>query len=175
MNNMTDGTITCKICRTHLADLFLDESYRMQNPALADHIAECEQCGAELQELRSTFALMDVWTVPEPSAYFDAKLHARLREAQASVPEGIWNRMRSFMLYSTGRSLRPTMAAALGVVLVLGGGGTFAGLYQHPPIEAKTSATVNDLNIMDNNAQALQQMDQLLDPGKDDASAHPAT
>jgi hypothetical protein len=37
------------------------------------------------------------------------------------------------------------------------------------------SATVNDLKILDNNSQALQQMDQLLDSSGDDSSAPPAS
>jgi hypothetical protein len=45
-----------------------------------------------------------------------------------------------------------------------------------PPVAA--SATVNDLNILDKNVQAEQQMDQLLDdstPSADDGAAPPTT
>jgi hypothetical protein len=58
---------------------------------------------------------------------------------------------------------------------MLAGGGTFAGFYQHnSAIAVQASPTVNDLKIIDNNAQALQQMDQLLDPG-DDNSGPPSS
>jgi hypothetical protein len=40
---------------------------------------------------------------------------------------------------------------------------------------AQPSATVNDLKILDNNAQAYQQMDQLLDPAANDDSGDPPT
>jgi anti-sigma factor RsiW len=163
----------CKTCRTHLADLLLDESFVATHPEVAAHLAACEGCRTELAELQATFALLDSWKAPEPSAYFDSKLHARLREAQAAAPEGLWSRMRSFVAFSTGRGLRPAMAGALALVLVLGGGGTLIDLY-HPAVATQASPTVNDLKILDNNAQAIQQMDQLLD-SSDDGSAPPTT
>jgi anti-sigma factor RsiW len=162
----------CKTCRTHLADLLLDESYAAAHADMAEHLAGCEECRTELAELKATFALLDSWTVPEPSAYFDSKLHARLREAQAAAPEGLWSRVRSFVAFSTGRGLRPAMAGALALVLVLGGGGTLINIYR--PVAAQPSAAVNDLKILDNNAQAIQQMDQLLD-ASDDGTAPPTT
>ena len=152
MKNEMDLKTDCRTCRSHLADVLVDESYVSAHPEIAAHMVACAECRTELEDLQSTFALLDAWTAPEPSPYFDAKLHARLREAQASAPEGLWDRVCSFLLFSTGRRLRPAMAGALALVLVLGGGGTFAGLYQ----------------------QALQQMDQLLDSSDDD-SAPPTT
>ena len=99
----------------------------------------------------------------------------RLREAQASEPEGFWSRARAFLMYSTGHRLRPALAGAMVVAVMLAGGGTFAGLYQHnTPITVQASPTVNDLKIIDNNAQALQQMDQLLD-SSDDNSGPPSS
>jgi anti-sigma factor RsiW len=138
-------------------------------------MAACAECRTELEELQATVALLGEWAAPEPSAYFDVKLHARLREAQASEPEGLWSRMRSFLLFSTGRRLRPALAGALVVAVVLGGGGTFAGLYEHnAAVAVEASPAVNDLKVLDNNEQALQQMDQLLD-SSDDSSAPPTT
>jgi anti-sigma factor RsiW len=165
----------CKTCRTALADLLLDESYAAAHPEVAEHMAACAECRKELEELQATFALLDSWTAPEPSAYFDGKLRVRLREAQASEPEGFWSRTRAFLMYSTGRRLRPALAGAMVVAVMLAGGGTFAGLYQHnSPVAVQASPAVNDLKVLDNNAQALQQMDQLLDPS-DDGSSPPST
>lgn len=189
----------CETWRSHLPELLLDgdDLSRQDAPAqqgaparqdapmlqgapardgsLAAHLQECAACRAELHELRATLALLDSWQAPEPSAYFDARLHARLREAGEAAPEGLWGRLRSYLLYSTERGLRPALAVALAVVLVLGGGGTWIGLYPHRQARAPMSPTVNDLKIMDNNAQALQQMDQLLDPGRDDGPSPPTT
>ena len=163
----------CTHCREHLADLLLDESYAAKRPEVAAHLLACADCSAELAELKSTFALLDEWSAPEPSPFFDSKLKARLREAVAAEPEGLWERMRSFLLFSTGRSLRPAMAGALALVMVASGGGVLISSYQRPVVAP--SAAVNDLKILDNNAQALQQMDQLLDSSGDDSSDPPTT
>jgi anti-sigma factor RsiW len=171
MKETMELKISCKTCRSHLADLLLDESYASAHPETAAHMATCEGCRTEWDELQATYALLDSWTAPEPSAYFDARLHARLREARESAPEGLWGRMRSFVLFSTGRGLRPALAGALALVLVLGGGGTLAGVYRDAGATSQTSPTVNDLKILDNNAQALQQMDQLLDSSDDNSAS----
>ena len=157
--NATNTNIDCKTCRTHMPDLLLDENYVAAHSELTAHLATCSECAAKLGELRSTMALMDAWTAPEPSSYFDSKMHARLREAVAEQPEGFWERARSFLMYSTGRGLRPALSGALACAMLLGG---TAGIYLRQPAQANSSATVNDLKILDNNAQALQQMDQLL-------------
>ena len=158
MNTNTNNMMNCKTCRTHLPELLLDETYAAKHAALPAHLAACSECASELAALRSTMNVLDEWTAPEISPYFDSKLHARLREAVQAEPEGLWERTRSFLLFSTGRTLRPALAGALAFAMLIGGG-SFTLLLQHPA----ASATVNDLKILDNNAQAIQQMDQLLD------------
>jgi hypothetical protein len=174
MKNEMKTKTDCKHCREHMADLLLDERFASAHAEVAGHIASCAACGSELAELRATFALMDHWTAPEPSPYFDSKLRARLREAVAAEPESFWERTRSFLMFSTGRRLRPALAGALALVMVAGGGSFFLGIYQPPP-QVAASPTVNDLKILDNNAEALQQMDQLLDANGDDSAAPPAS
>ena len=170
-----DMKADCKTCRTSLADLLLDESYAAAHPEVAEHMAACAECRRELEELQATFALLDEWKAPEPSPYFDTKLHARLREAQVSEPEGFWSRARSFLTYSTGHRLRPVLAGVMVVAVMLAGGGTVAGIYQHSgTVAVQASPTVNDLKLLDNNAQAVQQMDQLLD-ASDDSSGPPSS
>ena len=168
----------CKDCESRFADLLLDPAAVPENARLAldRHMAGCAGCSDSLADLRKTFSLMDDWTVPEPSPFFDTRLHARLREAQAAQPEGFMERVRSFLLFSTGRQLRPAMAGALALVLVASGGSFMAldGFHNQPPA-VHSSATVEDLRVLDNNAQALQQMDQLLDDSSDDSDASPKT
>jgi len=174
----TNLNADCKTCRAALADLLLDDSYVATHPGLAAHVESCVECRTELAELKATFAMMDDWTVPEPSPYFDSKLHVRLREAELAGPEGIWERITSFLKFSTGRHLRPAMTGALAAVLLLAGGGTFIGVYpsHQQASHQAVSPTVNDLKILDNNAQALQQMDQLLnDSGSNNDDAPPTT
>jgi len=170
----------CKTCQAHLPDLLLDEGYAAAHPDLAEHLNACTGCSTELNELRATFALLDEFAAPAPSPYFDTRLHARLREAQQAQPEGFWERIRSFVAFSTGRSFQPAMAGALALVLVVGGGSTVLQVRggNHPaiPVNSASSATVNDLKVLDNNDQAEQQMGQLLDEsGSEDGDTPPTS
>ena len=171
--NTTD---TCKSCHSQMADLLLDDEFRKAHPELAEHLSACPACSAEWNELQATFTALEEWRAPEPSAYFDARLHVRLREAVAAPSEGFLERLRSYFLFSTSRQLRPALGAALALALVVGGGSGWLSLHEHQKASASASATLNDLKILDNNAQALQQMDQLLDDGSsDDEDTQPVT
>ncbi len=171
---MTDMKIMkdCKTCRAALPDLLLDPVYATAHGDVAGHLEACTECKAELENLRATMSLMDEWTAPEPSPYFDSRLQVRLREAIAAGPEGFWERLRSRLLFNTGRQFRPAMVGALAFVLAIGGGVPFV---LH--MERQTpSATIDDLKVLDNNEQAEQQMDQLLDDGNGaDDTANPPT
>jgi len=174
----TEIKLDCKTCRTHLPDILLDQDYAATHPALAGHLEACGDCRTELNELLATFALLDEYAAPEPSTYFDSKLHARLREAQEAGPESLWARLRSYVTFSTGRSFRPALACALALILVIGGGGTLLQMhnFNQVPETPATSATVNDLKVLDNNIQAEQQMNQLLDTsGSEDGDTPPTT
>lgn len=167
------NTMNCKTCETHLPDLLLDDGYEAAHPEIAAHLKECASCANELAELRSTMAAMDAWTAPEPSPYFDSRLRARMREAAEARPEGVFERLYAFLTFSTGWHMRSAMAGALMLVLLIGGG-SFAGFEIANRPQPQPSATVNDLKILDNNAQAYQQMDQLLD-SSDDSGDPPTT
>lgn len=170
------NAMNCKTCKSHLPDLLLEEGFEAAHPEIAGHLKACESCANELAELRSTMAMMDAWTAPEPSPYFDSRLRARVREAAAAQPEGLFERMYAFLTFSAGRQLRSAMAGAL-MLLVIAGAGSFAGVEIANHSRPQPSATVNDLKILDNNAQAYQQMDQLLDPNanNDDSGDPPTT
>ena len=168
------NTMDCTTCRSLLPDLLIEPGFSAE-PAAAAHLAECADCRMELEELRATFALMDAWAAPEPSPYFDARLHAHLREAQSAAPEGLWERLVATLRFSTGRRLLPALAGTFLFLLLLGGG-TVATLWDHPPtVPAISSPAVNDLKIYDNNAQALQQMDLLDEPSSEAGSTPPQT
>ncbi len=163
--------IDCKTCLIALPDLLLDDA--VADPQAAAHVAACPQCRAELDDLRATMALMDVWAAPEPSPYFDARVRAHLREAQQAAPEGLWERLAATLRFSTGRGVRPALAGAFALALVLGGGTAATLLVHHEAAPAATSPTVNDLRIYDKNAQALEQMDLLDEGGADPDAAQP--
>lgn len=167
---MTMNTNDCKTCQAALPDLLLEPGYRAKHRELDAHLATCTACRTELEEMQATFALMDAWTAPEPTPFFDTRVKARLREAMAAEPEGFFARMKARWMYSSNRSFKPALAGALALAMIAVGGGTFAGLHQFGAKPATASAAVNDLKILDNNEQAFQQMDQLLDSGSDDGS-----
>ena len=165
--------MNCKDCQSVFLDLLLDPG-APSNAAARGHIESCTACNQEFKSLEATFALLDTWKAPEPSPYFDQKLAVRLREEQALAPAGWFERLKSRVLFNTGRQLRPALAGALALVLVIGGG-TFAGVSGMHHSAPQTSATVQDLQLLDKNDQALQTMDQLLQDGgsADDAAAPP--
>lgn len=170
-------TAECTKCRSHLADLLLDAGYAAAHPEVSSHLEACAECREEVAALRRTFALLDEFHAPEPTPYFDTRLHARLREAQEAAPEGIWERMRSWVLFSTGRSFRPAVSGALALVLIAGGAG-YVGVQVHQTTDqvAAQSSAVNDLKVLDNNESAEQQMGQLLDvSGAEDGDGQPAS
>jgi hypothetical protein len=152
----------CKSYEDALAESFFGE--KNASVALTKHLAECAACAEEAKGIQATMDLMNAWEAPEPSPYFDQKMAVLLREEQTKAPAGWLERIREYLLLSTGRQLRPAFAGALGLVLLFGGGG-YVGvtMLNQSHDQGQASATVNDLQILDRNDQAIQQMDQLLD------------
>jgi hypothetical protein len=167
--------MNCKNCQSVFLDLLLDPGTPV-NAAAQTHIESCAVCKQEFKSLESTFALLDTWKAPEPSPYFNQKLAVRLREEETLAPAGWFEQLKSRLLFNTGRQFRPALAGALALILVVGGG-TFAGVsgLLHP--EPQTSATVQDLQILDKNDQALQTMDQLMQDAvsADDSTTPPSS
>ena len=166
--------MNCKTCQNALPDLLLDPAAPANATARA-HIAACPSCARELASLEATFSLLDAWEAPGVSPYFDQKLAVRLREEQAEPAPGWFEQLHTRLLFNTGRQFRPMLAGAMALLLITGGGGlgvaTFSRLHQATAV----SATVNDLQILDKNEQALQQVDQLLqdDDSPADTNASP--
>lgn len=145
-----------------LPDLLLD---RERVPAaVRAHVEECADCSKELKSLEATMLALDAWESVEPTPFFDARMAARMREARQEQPAGFLERLRARLLFGSNLHLRPLAATAL-AALVLIGGGTYAGfesLHSTTPVVA--SATVKDLQSLDENAQVFQQMNALDEP-----------
>jgi hypothetical protein len=77
-------------------------------PEVSQHIQGCAGCAEKLEEFRQTMALLDEWQAPEPSPYFDVRLHARLREEAAKQPSSWWQWVR-----------KPALAVSLAVLMVM--------------------------------------------------------
>lgn len=131
------------------------------------HLAECEHCQGELEEMRATMGMLDEWKAPEPNPYFLTRLGARMREEREAAPAGWFAgavaRLRATVAYGPGLHARPLAAVALTVTLLVGGG-TYLGVtdWMQPTQPAgQNAAVVHDLQTLDSNAQVLDQMEAL--------------
>lgn len=162
----TNKTI-CTEMDERLADLLLDPSAVPEN--VTNHVAACGDCQRQLEELRATMALMDTWEAPEPNPFFMTRFQARLDEERKAAPAGwaarLVNRMRARVLYGPQLHARPLAALALTVLLVMGGG-AYLGVtnWEQPaPPSPRDAAVVGDLQTLDNNAQLLDQLENITD------------
>ncbi|MGB7264252.1 MAG: hypothetical protein WBC92_01990, partial [Terracidiphilus sp.] len=114
----------CGQTNDELAAVLLDS--RPVSAKVQKHVAECEHCQGELEQLKATMNLLDAWDAPEPSPYFLTRLGARMREERQAEPVG-WlagtiARLRNRVAYGPGLHVRPLAAMALTVALLVGGG-----------------------------------------------------
>ncbi len=150
--------MTCDKFQAVLPDMMLD-SARVPEHA-RQHLASCSRCQNKWNELQKIWHLLDMWNVPEPSPYFDVRLTARLREEKNSPTPSWLERMRARLMFESHIHLRPAMAAAFALLLVTGVGSYegFVSLNRTQPQQQSVSATVKDLELLDSNAQTLQQL-----------------
>ena len=168
--------MNCKALKAALPDLLLDPTSASAARAQG-HLAGCPACLKEFNALQATMQLLDSWEAPEPSPWFDTRLQRKLVEAQAASPEGWFERLKSHLLFNTGRQLRPALAGALALALAIGGGTAASISGVLGPHHDGISATVQDLQILDRNEQTFQAMDDLQDdgPADDGTSDAPST
>lgn len=162
--------MTCGDFKNLLPDLLFDDG-ACPPATIAEaerHATECASCGQEWREMRATMELLEEWKDPEPSSYFDARLSARLREEARSPAPGWMERLRTRLHFGNAFHLRPAMAAAVAVLFVAAGAGSYVGfeslqsaMSPHPAV----SATVQDLEFLDANAQTLDQLAAFDDSG----------
>ena len=156
----------CAGMEQKLADMLLDPA---SAPATVQtHVAECEACRTELAELKATMGLLDEWKAPEPNPYFMTRLNARMREEREAA-QGSWlarriAKWRAGFAYGPGSHVRPLAAMALTVLLFLGGG-AYLGVtdWNHETQAPPQAAVVHDLQLLDNNAQILDQLESISD------------
>jgi anti-sigma factor RsiW len=155
---METTNMKCDEMGSKLADLLLDPE--SASAAVKAHVEACDNCCTELAELRATMNLLDEWKAPEPNPYFATKLGARYREEREAAPAGWLERLRARFAYGPQTHMRPIAAMALAVVLLLGGG-AYVGLNMDQPAQPSPTAVVHDLQLMDSNADLLDQLEAL--------------
>jgi anti-sigma factor RsiW len=142
----------------------------------AAHLAACSSCAMKLTELRSTMALLDTWQAPEPSAYFDSRLRARMREEREAAPRGFfgWFKSPSILRPIAAAAFVLVLAAGIGVYNLTGGPGAVATPTQTQNMAAQKApegSAVADLQTLDKNADVLANFDLLDDLGANQQAA----
>lgn len=159
--------MNCRTIQDRLPDVALG---RMPVPPEVEaHIGECRQCAETLEALRSTMSLLDEWSAPEPSPFWDVRMQARLREEQQRASAGWLQWFRRPVL---------SIAAALGLVIGIGviqmerflRQGEIPAPAFH--VSAPTGTAVSDLQYLDGNSDILQNFDALddMDGDADDSA-----
>jgi len=163
---METKKINCEEMGLKLADLLLEP--QSAPAAVVAHVEQCDACRSELAELRATMTLMDEWEGPEPSPYFASRLNARFREEREAAPAGWLEKLRAKFAYGPRTHMRPIAAMALTIVLLLGGG-AYLGMnnWEQPQAPGQDAAVVHDLQLLDSNADLLDQMDAVTASNQD--------
>lgn len=117
-------------------------------PAVNLHVGSCRECAGALDDLRRTMALLDEWKAPEPSAFFDVRLQARLREEAAKRQQGWLTWIH-----------RPVLAVSTVMVLAVGVSVLWIQHYRQTPQPIVVGSAVSDLQILDNNHDLLSDSD----------------
>jgi anti-sigma factor RsiW len=150
--------MNCHETREEMLEMMSGED----SPQATAHLRGCEACSKELESLRSTMALLDEWSAPEPSPYFDTKLRARLK-AEPEPARG-WQKWLAPLA-----GWKSAMAVALAAVMVVG-----ITIYKQTPTVDPTQAVVtpppgtavSDLQKLDKNQELYASFD-LLDDDED--------
>lgn len=166
-----DLKMNCTEVETKLADLLLDPEAA---PAKVQaHVAECEACRTQVADLRATMNLLDEWKAPEPSPFFMTRMQARMREEREAAPSGWLARklaaLRASFAYGPVTQRKPLAAMALTALLLLGGG-AYLGMtdWTQTTQQSQQTAVVHDLQLLDSNAQLLDQLESIADNNNQD-------
>lgn len=147
--------MNCKEIGGHLLDI---AGGAIPDAATEAHLAACDACAEKLASLVQTMSLLDEWRAPEPTPYFDTRLHAQLR-SEAVQPGHSW----------LGWLRKPALAMAMAGLLAIG-----ITLVQHntqtetqPPAQAELrvqpGSAVADLQNLDKNHDIYADFDLLDD------------
>jgi hypothetical protein len=140
-----------------------------------EHMTACTACQKEFASLRSTMDVLDTWTTPEPSPYFDVRLRARLREVKEQEQHGRF----AHWLGTIGIrhiSWKPAAAVVFAALLAVGGGMYRFGIgvdRSTGTIAVTQPCPVVDLQALDKNQQVLNELQELDDNDNGPSSQSP--
>jgi hypothetical protein len=133
------------------------------------HMSACVACEREFESLRSTMNVLDTWTAPEPSPYFDVRLQARLRELKEQ-PQGMFARWMEKIGFHH-LTWKPVAASVFALVMAVGVYVELPGGRKQPVVQA--ACPVVDLQALDKNQQILSELQDLDDDSSNDNSQTP--
>jgi hypothetical protein len=135
------------------------------------HLEHCNGCAEKLASLMQTMAVLDEWTAPEPSPYFDVRLKARLREEAAQPARSLLDWLR-----------KPALAMAMVALMAVG-----ISLYTHQTpssssqqaqntdtVKVQPGSAVADLQNLDRNHDLFANFDLLDDVDNQDLAGQDA-
>ena len=135
------------------------------------HMGSCANCEQEFQSLRSTMNVLDTWTAPEPSPYFDVRLQARLRELKEE-PQGFFARwMEKVGVHHL--TWKPVAASVFALVMAVGVYVEMPGTRGRNQPVVQAECPVIDLQALDKNQQILSELQDLDDDSSNDNSQSP--
>jgi hypothetical protein len=153
-----------------------DRFFDAPNDDVKAHLAACPECERAWTEMQGTMMLLDEWTAPEPSAFFDTKFRAHLAEVKAEEAQ----RQQSWFawLRKPGLGLqgwRPLAVGALGIVMVVGvsvmDDSNPVGTTQTVNVSSAPGTAVSDLQALEKNEEAISNLELLDDLTLDEAGA----
>src|SRR5262249_42354806 len=133
------------------------------------HMSACVACENEFQSLRSTMNVLDTWTAPEPSPYFDVRLQARLRDLKEH-PQGLFAQwMEKIGIHHL--TWKPVAASVFALVMAVGVYMELPMRRQAPVVQA--ACPVVDLQALDTNQQVLSELQDLDEDGSNNDTQMP--
>ena len=137
------------------------------------HMSACAACEHEFRSLRSTMNVLDTWTAPEPSPYFDVRLQARLRELKEQ-PQGVFARwMEKIGVHHL--TWKPVAASVFALVMAVGVFVELPGVGGRKQPVVQAACPVVDLQALDKNQQILSELQDLDDDSSNDNSQVPVS
>lgn len=128
----------------------------------AEHLRGCSSCADAWAEHQKLFSLLDEWSSPAPSPFFDTRLMARVREIKAeeeNTPQLLaWLRRPMFGI----PRWRSVAAGALALVMAVGVGVLQKSTLTKSPVIAQGTA-VQDLQTLDKHQDEISNLDLLDD------------
>jgi anti-sigma factor RsiW len=142
-------------------------------PEVKAHLDSCAECAGKLEAFRQTMTLLDEWQAPEPSPYFDVRLHARLREESAKPSVGWLRWLRKPVLAA---SFALMMVVSVSLVRMNSGepGNRAAAVAVGQQVQAEPGTAVGDLQALEKNQNLYSDFDVLDDLAvQQDVTANP--